>query len=42
MLAFKELLTFQFDGSSALNVYAQNFNEMVKDIDESIRQNLSA
>ncbi|MDA7648785.1 hypothetical protein N8580_00470 [Akkermansiaceae bacterium] len=41
MLAFKELLTFQFDGSSTLNVYTQNFNEMVKDIDESIKQNLS-
>lgn len=41
MLAFKELLTFQFNGKSALNnSYPKHFDEMAKDIDEAIKKNL--
>ena len=40
MLAFKELLTFQFDGGSALATYTQHFDEVIEDISKTIKENL--
>lgn len=40
-LAFKELLTFQFNGSSCLQKETVNFDETIKNIDETIKKNIT-
>lgn len=40
LLAFKEKLTFQFDGSSEVDYVSRNFDNVIKNIDESIKNNL--